>query len=285
MTSPASASFPWAQVPEPPSGEFRSGRLPAGIDGGYLAARGSRPGPALLILADPTSGYAAIHGLFHLADMLDARRLAGSLLVRLGPPGGGGSNFDLRDPAGALVSFVEVRPGWREHGLATYPATGIAEVDRISEQMALSSGAPYRSGSMTRGLPPTAAGPQRDLPAVAIRYPDEPDARSKAVEQVFQGLIDTLRVLGMLEGQPSPAASRAVHAPALAAAPASGFWSPAARPGQRLRIDDRLGSFHDSQGRELGDLLSNVSGIVLGISDQVWIEAGQPVAEVARPVG
>ncbi len=46
----------------------------------------------------------------------------------------------------------------------------------------------------------------------------------------------------------------------------------------------RLGSFRDGQGNELGNLLTNISGLLLGISDEVWVEPGQPLAELARPV-
>ncbi len=78
--------------------------------------------------------------------------------------------------------------------------------------------------------------------------------------------------------------SRELQPPAIADAPVAGYWSPSARPGQRMRIDDALSSFRDAQGNELGNLLTNISGILLGISDEVHVEPGQPVAEIGRPL-
>lgn len=290
MTSPASASFPWSQAPEPPSGEFRTGSLPAGSGGGpsgaYIAARGARHGPALLILAGPAAGYGVIHGLFRFAEVLDARRLAGSLFIRLASSGNGAVPSELLDPSEALVEFEDLRPNWQQLPTASYTVTGETIIDRRSEQLALSSSTPYcygQSPAPARSAPLDAMA-ARGRTAVALRLPSEVDSRRAAVEIVFQGMIDILRVLGMLEGQLSPSASRAMQPPAFADAPTAGYWSPAARPGQRMRIDDRLGSFRDAQGQELGDLLTNISGILLGISHEVWVEAGQPVAELARPL-
>lgn len=287
MTSPASASFPWLQVPEPPSGEFRTGRLPADIGGEYLAARGTRPGPALLLLVDAAAGYAALHGLFRLAEVLDARRLAGSLLVRVAGDANSSRPDALLEPADALVSFARLRSGWRELPAAGYSQSGNAAVDNRAEQMALASGAPYRYGRPVPGADADAGAwmARRGRPAVGLRIPSPIDERSEAVEQTFQGLINVLRVLEMLEGQLLAGESMALQPPAYADAPVAGYWSPAARPGQRLRIDDMLGSFRDGQGNELGNLLTNISGILLGISDEVRVEPGRPLAEVARPLG
>lgn len=285
MTSPASASFPWSQAPEPPSGEFRSGHLPSGIDGDYLAARGVRPGPALLLLVGPEAGYAAVHGLFHLAAVLDARRLAGSLLIRVANDGDRAHLQDLLEVADGLVNFQRLRPGWRELSLTSYAATGSADVDHRAEQMAVAAGAPYCYGrAMEDEDDPVAWMAQRGRIAIRWRAPTAVEERLDATERVFQGVIDVLRAFGMLDGQLSPSGSRPLQPPANALAPTAGFWSPAARPGQRLRIDDKLGSFHDLQGHELGNLLTNISGILLGVSDVVRVEPGQPVAELARPV-
>ncbi len=247
MTSPASASFPWSQTPEPPSGEFRTGRLPAGpsgrSNGDYLAARGARPGPALLLLADPEAGYAAIHGLFRLADVLDAHRLAGSLLIRLAGSGNDASPTDLLEVADGLVVFQRLRPAWREMPIASYVAADSADVDGRSDQMAAAFGTPYRYRVEQSD---SAAGPAgwmaaRGRPAIRLRVPCDVDDRSAAVERVFQGLIDVLRVFGMLEGQLTPTESHLLQSPAYAEAPTAGYWSPAARPGQRIRIDDASG--------------------------------------------
>ncbi len=286
MTSPASASFPWPQAPEPPSGEFRTGRLPAHIGGDYLAARGARPGPALLLLVDAAAGYGAVHGLFRLADVLDARRLAGSLLIRVAGGAAGGEVAELLDPANAMVEFERLRPTWRQLAIAGYGHTGNGPLDSTPEQMAAASGATYRYSRPLVDADATLASrsASRELPRLVWRVPDVVEERAEAVEGVFQGLINILRVLGMLEGQLPPAESARLQPPADAEAPAAGFWSPTARPGQRLRIDDRLGTYHDSQGNALGDLLTNVSGILLGISDGVRVAPGQPLAEIARPV-
>jgi hypothetical protein len=284
MTSPASASFPWSQAPEPPSGEFRAGRLPSHLGGDYLAARGARPGPALLLLVAPAAGFAAIHGLFRLAEALDARRLAGSLLIRVAADGSGSHPQELLEAADALVAFAPLRPGWRELPVASYALSGKAEVDRRAGQLASATGAPYCYGATAGDQhEPVAWMAGRGGLAVRLRMPCAVDERAETVERVFQGLIDILRVLGMLEGQLSPIESRELQPPAYAEAPVAGYWSPAARPGQRIRIDDRLGSFHDGQGHELGNFLTNVSGLLLGISDEVWIEPGQPLAALARP--
>lgn len=286
MTSPAFASFPWPQVPEPPSGEFRSGRLPAAAGGGsYIAARGSRPGPALLVLAGAASGYPAVQGMFRLAGVLDAHRLAGSLLIRLAGSGPVAIAGDLLDAADALLIAGDAPPDWRQHATLGYAPTGQPELDRRFAGIAALSGAPYHFALRLRtGDDPLAVMARRGRFAARWRVPDRPDDREAAVEQVFQGAINMLRGLGMLEGQVMPVESRQLQPPDVALAPVDGYWAPAARPGQRIRINDRLGSFRDAQGEELGDLLSNVSGILLGISTAVWVVSGAPLAELARPI-
>jgi predicted deacylase len=120
--------------------------------------------------------------------------------------------------------------------------------------------------------------------AVNWTVPDDADERADAVERVFQGAINMLRGLGMLEGQIVPPESRRLNPPVRAIAPVAGYWSPAARPGQRIRVNDSLGAFRGLRGEELGDLLSNVSGIVLGYSAAVRVEEGDPLVALARPV-
>ncbi|MEZ4520761.1 MAG: hypothetical protein R3A46_03800 [Thermomicrobiales bacterium] len=281
MTSPASAQFPWSEVPEPPSGEFRSGKLPAGIGGDYLAARGSRPGPALLISVDARSGYAAVHGVFRLAAVLDARRLSGSLLVQVG--GRGADISDLLESSDALIVFEHLRPEWQELAAAGYERAGNSAADRLASEMAANSGLRYRYGGPAPGWLTGLSNPERA--AVSLRVPGSVDGRPEAVESVFQGLINMLRVAGMLEGQLAPVDSVELQPPAFARAPVSGYWSPAARPGQHIRTNDKLGSFLDAQGNELGDLLTNISGTLLGISAEVRVEEGQPLAELSRPLG
>jgi predicted deacylase len=106
-----------------------------------------------------------------------------------------------------------------------------------------------------------------------------------ALEAVFQGAINMLRTLAMLEGQIMAAETHQVEPPGYAPAPLAGLWSPAVRLGQRVRVNDRLGSFRDLRDEELGDLLSNVSGIVLGYSAAVHVDAGDPLVELARLPG
>ncbi|CAN5688967.1 hypothetical protein BH23CHL2_BH23CHL2_30820 [soil metagenome] len=286
MTSPASAQFPWSDVPEPPSGEFRSGRLPAQAGGGnYIAARGSRPGPALLALVGPWSGYPAVHGVFRLADVLDAHRLAGSLLIRLAGDDAGEVGADLLVPAGGLLQMAALMPGWSQLATAGTVRTGQTELDDQASRIAKLGGAPFHFALETdESQAPVSAMARRGRLAVRWTVPDDPDERAGAVEQVFQGAINMLRGFGMLEGQIVPPESRELHPPARAIAPVAGYWLPVARPGQRIRINDSLGSFRDGQGSELGELLTNVSGILLGISNAVWVEAGEPVAELARPI-
>ena len=289
MTSPASANFPWSQIPEPAPGEIRRGRLPdlatSSPGGDYLAARGSRSGPSLVLLAGSGAGFAAIHGLFRLAEVLDARRLGGSLLIRIGENSAIPPTEPLLEPADALVAFEALRPGWRELPCAAYLNDPHGE--SLARRMAEASGLTYvyERSSANTAAEPTAWMAEQGRPAVRLRIPDAVDERPEAAEQVFQGLINILRVLDMLEGQLAPTASVRLQQPAYAQAPAAGYWTPIAKPGQRLRINDRLGSFRDGQGNELGNLLTNISGILLGISDEIWVEPGQPLAELARPAG
>lgn len=287
MTSPASASFPWPQVPEPPSGEFRSGRLPAQSGGGgYIAARGSRPGPALLVLAGAASGFPALHGMFRLAGVLDAHRLAGSLLIRLAASGPVDVAGDLLGVADALLIAGDAPVDWQQLATIGYAASGQPQQDSRAARTVALAGAPYYFALRlpAAGDDPLAFMAGRGKFAARWMVPDRPGEREAAVEEVFQGTINMLRGLGMLEGQVAPVESRTLEPPAAAVAPVDGYWAPSARPGQRIRINDRLGSFRDAQGEELGDLLSNVSGILLGISTAVWVASGAPVAELARPL-
>jgi hypothetical protein len=285
MTSPASASFPWPQVPEPPAGEFRSGHL-AGTGTGYLAARGSRPGPALLVLAETSSGHPAVHGLLRLADVLDAHRLAGSLLLALGASDLPNGLDELLGAAGALIVAASLPPDWHCLSRAAHMTTGSNEVDEIAARLATVSGASFRYAMNPHEgrRDPVSSMASRGRVALRWQLPDPVDQREAASEAVFQGAINMLRVLGMLEGQILAPDSRQVDSPGLALAPLAGLWSPAVRLGQRVRVNDRLGSFRDLRGDELGDLLSNVAGIVLGFSAAVWVDERDSLVELARPV-
>ncbi len=286
MTSPASASFPWPQMPEPPSGAFRSGRLPVKIGGSYLAARGSRPGPALLVLAGPPAGYSAVQGLLRLVDVLDAHRLAGSLLIRLASSAAQAMLDELLDPADALIVAGELRPGWRELEVVDHTGTGHQALNELAGRIAARSGARYRYARPAHAQPDGSVAVMAARGKIAVHWliPDLFEERDQSVERVFQGMINMMREIGMLEGQVVEANGLEVQPPVTVPAPATGYWSPTARTGQRIRINDRLGSFRDGQGNELGDLVSNVSGILLGISINVWVDAGEPVAEMARPL-
>ena len=223
--------------------------------------------------------------MFRLAGVLDAHRLAGSLLIRLAGDGDGEISADLLDPAGGLILLADLMPGWRQLGMAGTVGTGQAALDDHASHIATLGGAPFHFVAEDSGGQDSVNIMARlGRLAVSWTVPDNLDERAEAAERVFQGAINMLRGFGMLEGQVVPPESRELYPPARAIAPVTGYWSPVARPGQRIRINDSLGSFRDGQGDELGELMTNVSGILLGISAEVRVEAGEPVAELARPV-
>jgi predicted deacylase len=238
------------------------------------------------MLADAPAGYPAVHGLLRLADVLDAHRLAGSLLLALTASERPAGIDGLLDAAGALIVAARLPPDWQCLSQAAYVTTGSDEVDELAMRLATVSGAsfcyamPAREGRRD----PLSTMSGRGRVVVRWQTPDLVDERESEVEAVFQGAINMLRVLGMLEGQILALESREVEPPGRALAPLAGLWSPAVRLGQRVRVNDRLGSFRDLRGDELGDLLSNVAGIVLGYSAAVWVDEGDSLVELARPL-
>lgn len=300
MTAPASAHFPWSQVPEPPPGERRTGRMqwPEPDLGGaslpYIAVRGGESGPALVVSALGHPSYSATHGILRFAGVLDAHRLRGSLMLL---PGGlpAGSDpealrarlwSDVVEPAEALIS-LEGPPPERVTAGHTIWYRAAAAVDDQAADMAEVLGARYVLGRQLPARPSMLAeqAAASGKPALQAVIADDLERREEQLEETFVGIINVLRVLGMLDGRVTESATERVELIGIAQAPVGGLWTPTVRPGQRVRVNDALGIMQEPTGTDLGRLVATHAGTVLSYTRAVAVREGDELVCLVRGAG
>lgn len=255
----------------------------AGASLPYIAVRGGEAGPAMVVAALGNPSYPATHGILRFAGVLDAHRLRGSLMLLPGDvqpglePGAFWARLwsDVVEPAGALISL---EGPWYERvtaGHAGWYRTGGA-VDEQSSGMAEVLGARYALARQLPSQPSTLAGQAAasGKPALQAVLADDLERRDEQVEETFVGIVNALRVLGMLDGRVTEVETERVELIGIAQAPVGGLWTPAVAPGQRVRVNDALGVMQEPTGAELGRLVATHAGIVLSYTRAVAVSEG-----------
>ncbi len=287
MSQPASASFPWSQVPEPAAGRKEYGQVSwPGLPGEtrpVIALRGSVPGPAVLIMAGfQHASYPALHGLLRLTGSLDPARVRGALLAL---PDASLADWDwlkgaMFSPATALIEIGGAAPNRQSASYVTRYLSGAAEADRQAGLMAAGFSMEYQ---LSRQLSPSLRNPGNQMasngrPAIEVTLPGDPGNRDRAIRQVVDGLTNVLRAIGMLDGPPSEVEPGLPVIPSgLIVSPVAGLWNPAVHAGKQVRASDEIGWLDDDYGVERARLTANRAGNVLWYSTVLSVQAREPL--------
>lgn len=283
----------------------------------YIAVRGNEPGRAVAIVAGLHGGeYPGILGALRLARMLQPERVRGSLLILpvvnqpsfwarsafLTPPDGKNQNRVF--PGNALGTTTEVL-AWRLMEEVVGPADvvidlhsgdvfeslashamryelGDAAIDDLTKRMCAAFGLPfaitYPRPSRPGGLVGNAA--LAGKPAMLVEVGGNGVASDEDVLAVFQGLINALRVVGLLGGLLPESAVRWLGAGWQLRAPADALWRPAVRPGQPVAAGDVVGTLYDQLGEELARPVAEVAGVALYHMSALAVREGDPLVYV-----
>jgi len=284
----------------------------------YIAVRGHEPGPAVAITAAVHGGeYPGILGALRLARLLQPERVSGSLLILpvvnqpsfwarsafLTPPDGKNQNRVF--PGNALGTATEVL-AWRLMEEIIGPADvlidlhsgdvfetlaahvvryemGDAETDALTHAMCVAFGLPFaityprptRSGSMSANA--ALSGPA----TVVVEVGGNALASDADVQTVFQGLINALRVAGVLGGLVPETDVRWLQAGRQLTAPADALWRSAVTVGMPVSKGDVLGTLTDQLGEDLAQPTSEVDGIAVYTMSALAVREGDPLVYVA----
>jgi uncharacterized protein len=320
MSEPAMAAFPWSIVPEPQSGEKRTGyffwrdTVLRGLRWPYIAVRGRQPGAAVAVVAAIHGGeYPGILGALRLGRLLDPDRVHGSLLIlpivnissfwertafvtpqdgrnlnRLFPGRAGGTFGDvlalrlMEDVVGPADAVIDLHSGDVFETLADHVAvytTGREEVDDLSRRMAETFGVPialaYPQPVEPRGMVGNAA--LLGKVHLFVEVGGNALASADQVLTVYQGLVNTLRVLDLLGGQPPPATVRWCEPGVQLSAPTDGLWRPVIQLKQRVAPGDLLGTLSDPLGQEIARISADSAGLVLYYMSALAVRTGEPL--------
>ena len=283
----------------------------------YIAVRGNEPGRAVAIVAGLHGGeYPGILGALRLARMLQPERVRGSLLILpvvnqpsfwarsafVTPPDGKNQNRVF--PGNALGTTTEVL-AWRLMEEVVGPADvvidlhsgdvfeslashavryelGDAAIDDLTKRMCAAFGLPfaitYPRPSRPGGLVGNAA--LAGKPAMLVEVGGNGVASDEDVLAVFQGLINALRVVGLLGGLLPESAVRWLGAGWQLRAPADALWRPAVGPGQPVAAWDVGGTLSDPLGEGLARPVAEVAGVALYHMSALAVREGDPLVYV-----
>lgn len=293
-------------------------RLLAGLAWPYFAIRGGQPGPAVLVTAGVHGGeYPGVLAARRLGRVLDPTRLHGSLLIlpivnvtafwersafvtpqdgrnlnRLFPGRATGTfgerlayalTHDTLTPADAVI---DMHAGDIFETFALVAArylSGDPEVDDRSRRMVEAFGLPWANTMPPTALAGSLAGAATQLgkAAMMVEVGGGGVASDDDVARAFQGLVNVLRALDVLEGLPAPGETpRWVDPGDEPRAPLDGLWRPHVRLEQVVQAGDLLGSLSDPFGEPLADIRAERGGVVLYFCTALAVRTGDPLVGV-----
>ena len=288
----------------------------------YIAVRGREPGRAVAVTAAVHGGeYPGILGALRLGRLLNPERVRGALLILpiVNPPAFqarsafvtplDGRNLNRQFPGRIDGTFSEVlahrlvediiRPadalidlhsGDIFETLASHTGwyqTGNEATDELARGMAESFGVPWTVtyDRPTRSFSLTGNAVLLGKPTVLVEIGGNGRASDNDVQTVYQGLVNSLRVLGSLGGLVPPSGVRRLAPDTSTPAPASGLWRPAVQLEQPVAAGDVLGTLTDALGEELIRITATTAGIVLYYLSALSVREGEPLVSVAGVTG
>jgi uncharacterized protein len=284
----------------------------------YIAVRGRAPGPSVAILAGIHGGeYPGILGALRLGKVLDPERVRGSLLIvpianlssfweraafitpldgrnlnRMFPGRAIGTHSEvlalrlMQDIAVPADVVIDLHSGDVFETLAdhvVFYATGTPEIDDLSRSMASAFGVRYALAYPRPSHPGGLIGNVvlHDKVALFVEVGGNAIARDDDIQTVYQGLVNSLRVLGMLGGQTPERAPRWLSPGEQVSAPQDGLWRAAVALEQQVAAGEVLGTLSDPLGNELARLTAGDGGIVLYYMSALAVRRGDPLVYVA----
>lgn len=289
-----------------------------GLQFPYIAVRGRQPGRAVAVIAAVHGGeYPGILGALRLSRVLNPERVRGSLLILpilnlpsfwgrsafVTPQDGRNLNrvfpgrvdgtfsevlahrvmTDIVTPSDALI---DLHSGDVFEALASFTArymTGNPAMDELTKAMCESFGAPYALSYAFPVRPGGMAG-NAVLLGKAVLFVEVGGnalASDDDVYVVYQGLVNALRVLGVLEGLRPPGEVRWMKHGTSIDAPLDGLWRPVVALGQQVRPGELLGTLTDPLGEEIARITAGIPGMILYHFTSLAARKGDPLVTLA----
>ena len=284
----------------------------------YTDVRGAADGPTLLLSGGVHGGeYPGIAAAIEVATRLAPEAVHGRVIVLhlTNPPAFWGKSqywnpLDGKnlnrcfpgDPAGSasermaarVIEVLREADYWIDlHGgdiheelvpFTIFSDQGRPEVTETAQMMARAYGIPrvIRSGSVSGGS--YAAAAELGVPAILPESGQvgQLDPQAQAVH--VHGVFDVLRLLGILEGQPTPHAAPQLYTRFVwTRAAERGFWRASVHPGHRVSAGQVCGILHDAYGDVLEEVEAPSAGEVLFTASSFAIGQDDPLFAVAAP--
>jgi predicted deacylase len=249
-----------------------------------LAARvvvGARRGPRALLVGGPSArdplGLAIAR---EATRAIDPSALAGAV-VAVGRLDAAEGHPVLRALLDRAAFLLEVRAG--APGRPSWPHVAGDLRDEATARLLRAFGVEIvLDAAPPRGSAAKAAA-QRGVPALLYEGGEEGRHDPTAVERGVWGVESLLRARRLLPGRPArPAFRLTVAKPVWLRAEAAGWLVPQVAPGDVLMTGQPVGDLHDEVGRHRGSIVSPARSVVLSMTAQTRVEAGDAVARVAR---
>ncbi len=288
----------------------------------YIAIRGRQPGRAVAIVAAIHGGeYPGILGALRLGRLLNPDRVHGSLLILpiVNLPAfrertafvtpHDGRNLNRSFPGNPTGTFSEVLAYRLLHEIvapsdalidlhsgdvfetlspyAGYHDSGNDHQDRLARAMTEAFGLPdaiaYPYSTSTVSL--TGNATLLGVPTIFVEVGGNALAPDDQTLTVYQGLINTLRALGILEGLRTPTATRWLQPGTNITAAVDGLWRPTVELRQSVSANTPLGTLLDMLGNEIATITTPTDGVVLYYLSALSARQGDVLAYVAREPG
>jgi predicted deacylase len=289
----------------------------AGLRWPYFALRGKEAGPAVAITAAIHGGeYPGPLGALRFAREVDPATLRGSLLILplvnlpsfwartafITPqdgknlnrvfPGKATGTFgevlafrvmtDVYGPADAVIDLHsgDIFEALADHAMR-YQSDDPA-IDDLSARMLAAFGLPYVRTYPMPSRPGGTAGNATLIgkPAILVEVGGNGLASEANVGSVYSGIVNTLRELEVLPGEPEPKPQREVRSGAQVVSPATGLWRPNVAPEQRVKEGELLGTLTDPLGEEIAQVTAPTGGMVLYYMTTLAVHEREPLVNI-----
>jgi uncharacterized protein len=282
----------------------------ADVEFPLVEARGAQDGPTLCLLAGVHGcEYSSIQAVRSLMRELDPSELRGRVraLAFVNPasfqqrspfvspqdgknpnrtfPGAPGGSFtealtycvfhELIEPSDVVI---DLHGGDMVEALHAFVLFDESEVEETASRMALAFGFEnlIRAPRDERIEGTTiAAAADAGVPGIIAEAGGRGLLEQSAVDQLAGGVRSVLRDLGMLPGDPAPAASPVLSRRfAWHYAPEAGWWRPEVAPGEHVAAGQRLGAIEDLFGDERCAIEADEAGMVLFLTSVPPVDQG-----------
>jgi predicted deacylase len=288
----------------------------------YIAIRGRQPGRAVAIVAAIHGGeYPGILGALRLGRLLNADRVHGSLLIlpivnlpafrertafitphdgknlnRAFPGRPTGTFADvlafrlLHEVVAPADALIDLHSGDVFETLSPHAycyASGDTELDTLARTMTEAFGLPDAIAYPLTTNPASLAGNAvaLGLATILVEVGGNALAGDDDVLTIYQGLINTLRSLDVLEGLRTPTSTRWLKSGTEITAPDGGLWRPGVALRQSVQAGDQLGTLLDQLGNDIATITAPHDGIVLYYLSALSARHGDALVYVARDPG